>query len=130
MEHWMGKHSEALYALMRLVVGLLFACHGAQKLFGAFGGHVMTSNPLMLMAGVIEFVCGIFVAVGLWAGLTAFIASGEMAVAYFKAHAFGGFWPIVNQGELAVLYCFIFLYIASHGSGKLSLEALMKRTKQ
>jgi putative oxidoreductase len=127
MERWIGKYSETLFAIMRLVIGVLFACHGAQKLFGAFGGQVMTSSPLMLMAGIIEFLGGVLVAIGLWAGFAAFIASGHMAVAYFMAHASGGFWPIVNKGELAVLYCFIFLYIASRGSGKLSLEALMRK---
>jgi putative oxidoreductase len=129
MERWIGKYSETLFAIMRLVIGVLFACHGAQKLFGAFGGQVMTSNPLMLMAGIIEFLGGALVAIGLWTRFAAFIASGQMAVAYFMAHASGGFWPIVNKGELAVLYCFIFLYIASRGSGKLSVEALMKKPK-
>jgi putative oxidoreductase len=129
MERWIGKYSETLFAIMRLVIGVLFACHGAQKLFGAFGGQVMISSPLMLMAGIIEFLGGVLVAIGLWAGFAAFIASGQMAVAYFMAHASGGFWPIVNKGELAVLYCFIFLYIASRGSGKLSLQALMKKAE-
>ena len=130
MERLIGKYSEILYAIMRLIIGVLFACHGAQKLFGAFGGQVMTSSPLMMMAGIIELLGGILVAVGLWAGYAGFIASGQMAVAYFRVHAHEGFWPIVNQGELAVLYCFIFLYIASRGSGGLSLEALMRKPKQ
>jgi len=130
MERLIGKYSEILYAIMRLMIGTLFACHGAQKLFGAFGGQVMTSSPLMLMAGIIELLGGIFVAVGLWAGYVGFIASGQMAVAYFRVHANGGFWPIVNQGELAILYCFVFLYIASRGSGGLSLEALMRKPKK
>jgi putative oxidoreductase len=130
MERLIGKYSELLFTIMRLMVGGLFACHGAQKLFGAFGGQVMTGIPLMFVAGIIEFLGGILIAVGLWAGYAAFIASGEMAVAYFRAHAHGGFWPIVNQGELAVLYCFIFLYIASRGSGNLSIEALIRKPKQ
>ena len=66
-------------------------------------------------------------AIGLWAGYAAFIASGEMAAAYFIAHASKGFWPIVNKGELAVLYCFVFLYIASRGSGAFSVEAAAKK---
>jgi len=127
MERWLGKYSEVLYALMRLVVGVLFACHGAQKLFGVFGGQSLSSDPLVVTAGVIEFIWGGLVALGLWAGYAAFVASGEMAVAYFKAHASGGFWPIVNKGELAVLYCFVFLYIASKGSGGLSVDALTKK---
>jgi putative oxidoreductase len=72
-------------------------------------------------------VGGGLVALGLWAGYAAFVASGEMAVAYFTAHAPGGFWPVVNKGELAVLYCFVFLYVASRGSGPLSVDALTRK---
>jgi putative oxidoreductase len=127
MDRWLGTHSEKLYALFRLVVGLLFACHGAQKLFGAFGGTKMTGVPMMLVAAIIEFAGGLLVAFGLFTSWAAFLASGEMAVAYFMAHAKGGFWPIVNKGELAVLYCFAFLYIASRGSGRYSLDAAMRK---
>src|SRR3989442_2322276 len=88
---------------MRMVAGLLFACHGAQKLFGVLGGQRQLSSPLMVTAGIIEFVGGGLVGLGLRAGDAAFVASGMMAVAYFMAHAPGGFWPIVNKGELAVL---------------------------
>ena len=129
MERWLGKHSDVLYAVMRVVVGLLFACHGAQKLFGVLGGQSQLSNPLLASAGFIELAGGLLVAVGLWAGYAAFVASGQMAVAYFMAHAPGGFWPIVNQGELAVLYCFIFLYVASRGSGRLSVDALVSKRR-
>jgi len=114
---------------MRAVVGLLFACHGAQKLFGVLGGQSQLSNPLIAAAGVIEFVGGGLMALGLWAGYAAFVSSGQMAVAYFMAHASGGFWPIVNKGELAVLYCFVFLYVASRGSGRLSVDALAKKLR-
>jgi len=127
MERWLGKCSEVSYTLLRLVVGVLFACHGAQKLFGAFGS--VPSSPLMVTAGIIEFFGGALVALGLGAGYAGFIASGEMAVAYFMRHAPHGFWPIVNKGEPAVLYCFLFLYMASMGSGRLSLDALMKRRR-
>ena len=129
MEKWLGKYSNFFYALMRIVSGLLFACHGAQKLFGVLGGTKQTET-MMLAAGVIEFVGGILIAVGLFTGYAAFIASGQMAVAYFTQHAPDGFWPIVNKGELAVLYCFVFLYIASRGSGILSLDALFGRTRR
>lgn len=115
------------YALMRVVVGLLFAVHGAQKLFGVLGGKVMTGNPLMLTAGIIEFVGGLLIAVGLLTRIAAFLASGEMAVAYFKVHAPQGFWPIQNQGELAVLYCFVFLFIAAYGGGIYSLDHALRR---
>jgi putative oxidoreductase len=123
----MSRASEFLYAVMRLVVGLLFACHGAQKLFGVLGGVSQLSDTLLLAAGVIELVGGGLVAIGLWTGYAAFIASGQMAVAYFMVHAHKGFWPVVNKGELAVLYCFVFLYIASRGSGVLSVDSVAGR---
>ena len=129
MEKWLGKYSPFLYALMRFVVGVLFACHGAQKLFGVLGGTKQT-EMMMLAAGIIEFVGGIMIAVGLLTSYAAFIASGQMAVAYFKQHAPGGVWPIVNRGELAVVYCFVFLYIASRGSGILSIDALFGRARR
>jgi putative oxidoreductase len=123
----LGRFSGPIYALLRFVAGVLFACHGAQKLFGAFGGQVMTGNPLMLVAGIIEFGGGLLIALGLLASYAAFIASGMMAAAYFMAHASGGFWPIVNKGELAVVYCFLFLYVAARGSGEYSLDAMMRK---
>jgi putative oxidoreductase len=122
MKPILGKIESPLYALMRFVVGGLFACHGAQKLFGAFGGQVMLHNPLMPAAGIIEFGGGLLIAIGLLASVAAFIASGEMAVAYFTRHAPNGFWPIMNRGEAAVLYCFIFLYIAAHGAGRFAVD--------
>jgi len=122
-----GRYSEILYSLMRFVLGLLFACHGAQKLFGVLGGKVMTGNPLMLTAGIIEFVGGLLIAVGLFTRVAAFLASGEMAVAYFKAHAPRGFWPILNEGELVVVYCFVFLFIATYGAGRYSLDRTFRR---
>ena len=130
MDRSEGKISDVLYAVMRIVVGLLFACHGAQKLLGVFGGHGLPSSHLMLAGGIIELLGGALVALGLWARYAAFVASGEMAVAYFMVHARGGFWPILNKGELAVLYCFVFLYIASRGSGLLSVDALARRKRR
>ena len=129
MERWLERYSEPLYAVMRVVVGLLFACHGAQKLFGVLGGQSQLANPKLFAAGIIEFVGGGLIALGLWAGYAAFVASGHMAVAYFMMHAPNGFWPIVNKGEPAVLYCFVFLYIASRGSGRLSVDTLATRRR-
>ena len=111
-----------VYALMRFVVGLAFAQHGAQKLFGVFGGvdgggATVEILSLMGVAGVIELGGGLLVAIGFLTRLAAFLASGLMAFAYFMAHAGRGFWPIENQGELAVLFCFVFLYIAFRGGG-------------
>ena len=111
---------------MRLVVGFLFSCHGAQKLFGALGG-TQQHHGLPLVGGIIEFAGGILIAVGLFAGVAAFIASGEMAAAYFMVHAKMGFWPIINKGELAVAYCFVFLFIAAQGSGSYSLDRLRRK---
>ena len=110
------------YAALRIVSGFLFSCHGAQKLFGAFGGHQMLHNPLMLTAGIIEFGCGILILLRLFTNIAALIASGEMAVGYFMQHFPKGFFPIQNGGELAVVYCFLFLFIATHGSGKFAVQ--------
>jgi putative oxidoreductase len=109
------------YAAFRIVTGFLFAFHGAQKLFGAFGGQAQPLASMPGAAGVIELVCGVLVMVGVLTGIAAFLASGEMAVAYFLAHAPKGLWPIENGGELAALYCFAFLYIAARGAGMWSL---------
>jgi len=123
MDRTMSKYAPYLYVLLRVVAGLLFACRGAQKLFGVFGGIgglPGTSMPLfslMGLAGGIELVGGLLIALGVLTSLVAFIASGEMAFAYFMQHFPRGFWPIQNGGELAVLYCFLFLYIAANGVG-------------
>ncbi len=112
---------DVAYVLLRVMTGLLFAEHGLQKLFGLIGG---TRMPLMSefgLAGVIEFSAGLMVAFGVFPRWAAFVASGEMAVAYFTVHAPHGFWPVQNHGELAVLYGFVFLFIAAHGGGKLTL---------
>jgi putative oxidoreductase len=124
---WLSRHAERIYALLRIVAGILFACHGAQKLFGALGGTAMTSNPMMLAAGIIEFGGGLLIALGLLTSWAAFLASGQMAAAYFMVHAKGGFWPIINKGELAVVYCFLFLYIAARGSGPYGADAAIRK---
>jgi putative oxidoreductase len=127
MDRWLGRFSEPIYAALRLIVGAAMACHGAQKLFGAFGAPAMRDNPLMLVAGVIEFFGGVLIAIGLATSWAAFLSSGLMAVAYFMAHAPQGFWPIVNKGELAVVYCFVFLYMAARGSGTISLDHALRK---
>ena len=118
----LARLSEPIYAAFRIVFGVLFVFHGAQKLFGAFGGRAVAVGSQPWFAGVIETVGGILIAIGLLAGLVAFIASGEMAVAYFTAHAPRGIYPIQNAGELSALYCFAFLYIASRGAGLFSID--------
>ncbi|MCU1347203.1 MAG: DoxX family protein [Acidobacteria bacterium] len=122
-----------IYAIFRLVIGLLFAIHGTQKLLG-FPPSDHPAPPIASifgLSGIIELVCGILIAIGLLGSIAAFIASGEMAVAYFMAHAGkGGFLPIQNGGELAVVYCFVFLFIAAYGSGIYSVDAAISRNKR
>jgi putative oxidoreductase len=129
VQKFLGSLGDRVYPATRFVIGCLFACHGAQKLFGVLGGRRELHDPQGLLAGVIEFFGGALIALGLFAGIAAFIASGEMAVAYFQAHATRGFWPILNGGERAVFYCFFFLYVATQGSGRFSLERLFRRTR-
>jgi putative oxidoreductase len=119
----LAPYLEQVYAITRIVVGGLFAVHGAQKLFGVVGGQVQPLASMMGTAGIIELTCGLLVMIGLFGGIAAFIASGEMAVAYFMVHAPQGFWPVQNQGEPAALYCFAFLFIAAKGSGIWSLDS-------
>jgi putative oxidoreductase len=117
MQRVIGRFAPQFYALMRIALGLLFACHGAAKLFGVLGGPKMPLASLPGLAGGIELVCGVLIAIGLLTSLAAFIASGEMAAAYFMAHAPAGPIPLQNHGELAAVYCFVFLYISSRGAG-------------
>jgi putative oxidoreductase len=118
----MSKLQDPVFALTRGVFGFLFTCHGMQKLFGLFGGHAQLHNPWTLTAGILEFGGGLLVVLGLFTRPVAFVLCGEMAVAYFKSHFPGGFWPIMNHGELSVLYCFFFLYLTVRGAGKLSID--------
>ena len=134
MERVVEKFSPYLSATMRIVVGILFACHGAQKLLavlGGVGGHGSTAPQFSLLwfAGVIELSAGVLVTAGWFTRYLAFIASGEMAFAYFHAHAPKGFWPLLNGGELAVLYCFIFLFIAAHGARIFSVDTYLERSR-
>lgn len=123
----LGKYSEQLYAIMRFVVGANFALHGAQKLFGVLGGTKVPLVSLYGLAGVIELVGGVFVAIGLLASFAAFVASGQMAVAFWMAHFPKGFWPVLNGGELAILYCFVFLFIAARGAGVWGIDKPARR---
>ncbi|MEZ5331865.1 MAG: DoxX family protein [Thermoanaerobaculia bacterium] len=130
MHRILGRYAEITYALLRIVAGFTFSLHGAQKLLGAFGGvggggESVQIASRMGLAGAIELVCGVCILVGLLGSWAAFLASGEMAAAYFMAHAPQGFWPIANGGELAVVYAFVFLHIATRGSGAFSLDRLL-----
>lgn len=116
------------HALLRIITGVNFMTHGVQKLFGAFGGMDGHGGTVPLggmfgVAGIIELVAGLLIAIGLFTRPAAFIAAGEMAVAYFMAHVpNGGIIPVVNHGEPAVLTCFIFLFLAFNGAGPLSVD--------
>ena len=122
MERVLGRFAGELYAFLRIVAGFLFACHGAQKLLGALGGHQVQLASQMGLAGIIELVGGTLIAIGLFTSPVAFVASGEMAFAYFQAHAPKSFWPIMNGGELAALFSFLFLYIATRGPGRFAID--------
>ncbi|MGN6184861.1 MAG: DoxX family protein [Thermoanaerobaculia bacterium] len=126
--------SPYIHGLTRFIVGALFATHGAQKLFGAFGG-IPPGTPAWIVygAGTIEFFGGILIAIGLFTRTASFIASGSMAVAYFYGHVYlaqtKSFWPNVNGGEPAVLFCWIFLLFAASGPGALALDHVIRRQK-
>jgi putative oxidoreductase len=128
----LARFAPVLLSALRIVATFLYMEHGAQKLF-AFPSSVLPTGgtvPLYSLfgfAGLLEVLGGALLLLGLFTQPIAFLLSGEMAVAYFMAHAPGGFWPVLNHGEPAVLYCFIFLYLAAAGGGSLSLDALGAR---
>jgi putative oxidoreductase len=126
----LGQIKPIVSFLLRVVVGLLFLQHGGMKIFDWFGG-LPAGHPALLsqywIAGVLEFYGGLAILLGLFTRPVAIILSGEMAVAYFLSHHPKGFWPIQNRGELAVLFCFIFLFLAAHGGGDWSIDSLLRR---
>lgn len=128
-----NKMSQIAYFLLRVVSGLLFMQAGGMKLFSWFGGMPGGMKLVLLsqvgIGGILEFFGGIAIMIGLFTRPVAFILSGEMAVAYWQFHAPGGFWPIQNHGEPAVLLCFIFLYMAAQGGGDWSVDSLLQRRK-
>lgn len=107
---------------LRIVTAFLFWQHGAQKLLGWLGREPVAFLELRWFAGILEFFGSILVGVGLFTGPVAFLLSGQMAVAYFMSHAPRGFWPVLNGGERAVLFCFIFLFLSFAGPGKLAVD--------
>lgn len=114
-----------ILGVTRILAGILFASHGAQLVLGVFGG-VPPGAPagLIWTAGPIELAGGVLIAVGLFSRSAAFVCSGLMAFAYFIGHAPHGFWPTMNGGELAILYCWLFLYVAAQGPGAWALDNL------
>jgi putative oxidoreductase len=127
------RFADPVYCIMRLLVGLMFACHGAQLVLGKFGGMPGSDKPIMVVGGWIQLVGGLLIALGLLTRVAAFIASGEMAVAYFMMHVGNApapaakLFPILNHGELAAIYCWVFLFIFFYGAGRWSIDAMMKR---
>lgn len=123
----LSRYADPVFCLLRLIVGLLFACHGGQKLLGfPPGGHGGAGGGLMLFGAWVELAGGFLVAFGLFTRIAAFIACGEMAVAYFMAHfSADKFFPIQNHGESAVVYCFVFLFIFFYGPGRWSIDAMI-----
>jgi putative oxidoreductase len=131
------RFADPVYCLMRLIVGLMFACHGAQLVLGMLGGMPGSDKPMMVVGGWIQLVGGLLIAFGLLTRLAAFISSGTMAVAYFMLHVgsattlYAKFIPIAsagpqfsNHGELAVFYCWVFFFVLFYGPGRWSIDAL------
>jgi len=138
----LNKFTDPIYCLMRLIVGLNFASHGGQLVLGMFGGMPGSDKMMIQVGGWIQLVGGFLIAFGLLTRLAAFIASGEMAVAYFMIHVAGAetpmakFFPISsagpqfsNKGELAVFYCWFFLFVVFYGPGRWSIDALIRKGK-
>lgn len=123
---WLTPYQEHAYLLLRIVSGLMFAFHGVQKIFGLFTDKSTVFLSQLWWGGLIELVCGVAIALGLLTRAAAFLSSGTMAVAYFQYHwkfQWGDMvFPTINRGELAALYCFIFLYIATRGAGRWALD--------
>src|SRR4030067_439430 len=122
----LAKYSDQAYALMRIMAGFMFSFHGLQKIFGVLSDHQPALWSQVWFGGLFELICGLLVMMGFQTRWAAFIASGEMAVAYFQFHwkfRFAAeFFPVVNRGELAALYCFVFLYIATRGGARWCLD--------
>ena len=129
----LNRFTDSVYSLMRLIVGLMFASHGGQLVLGMFGGMPGSNNPLTQTGGWIQLIGGFLIAFGLFTRISAFICSGEMAVAYFMFHVANAttpmakFFPIANKGELAVFYCWVFLFICFYGPGRWSFDALIRK---
>jgi putative oxidoreductase len=127
------RYSSVVYSLMRAVLGFLFACHGAQKLFGVLGRPAEVGDPMGLAAGLIEFFGGGAILLGIGTSIASFIASGEMAVAFVlvsRAHTTPWYWPIMNHAEGAAFYSWVFLFMACEGDGRWSVGELWRRWRR
>jgi putative oxidoreductase len=122
----LNRYADPVYCITRLIVGLMFACHGGQKILNfPPGGHGAPADALGWIGAIVELAGGFLIAFGLLTRIAAFFASGEMAVAYFMVHAKMGYFPIQNHGESAVFYCWFFLFVFFYGAGRWSLDALI-----
>ena len=127
----LSHFEEPVYAILRVVAGLMFSLHGMQKLFGWMAGEVQTVGSQMWIGGIIELTCGLLIAIGLFTRAAAFLASGTMAVAYFQFHwklnMADSMWsPAANHGDAPVLYCFLFLLFVVRGAGPYSLDSKLR----
>ena len=123
----MKLFSDLAYTAMRIVLAFLYWSHGMVWIFGAFGGAPIPVGAIQRAAGIIELTCGTLIAIGLFTPVAAFIASGEMAFAYFIVHNPQSRFPIQNRGEITVALCFAFLYISTHGAGPFSAERIFRK---
>lgn len=124
----LDRSADLVYGLMRLLMGLLFACHGGTKILGfPASQYGPAQSTLGFVSGWIELACGLLIALGLFTRIAAFFASGEMAVAYFMFSAGKGFFPIANGGEMAVAYCFVFFFMVFYGAGRWSIDFALKQ---
>lgn len=126
----LAKHSDEAYAVLRIVAGFMLSMHGAQKILGILAEQQPAVFTQMWFGGLIELIGGVFIVIGFQTRWAAFLASGMMAVAYFQFHwrfqFDANFFPLVNHGELAVLYCFVFFFIATRGAGMWSVDGPKK----
>ena len=128
---WLSRWQPQLLAILRIVAGLLFLEHGLSKFLGfpvPFPMHPLP--PLLVAAGVVECAAGVLITIGLFTRIAAFVASGEMAIGYWMMHFPQGFWPLANKGEAAILFCFVFLYLAAAGSGAWSIDSARMRNSR
>ena len=129
-----SKYTDSVYCIVRVIVGLVYACHGGQKLLGFPGGGHGVSG-LEFVAGIIELVCGLLITIGLFTRLAAFLASGEMAIAYFVFYVgavelpAAWFFPIMNGGELPLVLCWLFFFMVFYGSGNWSIDSMLRTRK-
>ncbi len=131
MKNKLERFESIFYVIARILIGFMFFAHGAQKIFGWYGGNGGAALfSLMGVAGWIEIIAGILVLVGLWTRLAAFFSAGQMVVAYIMVHAGGGWNPLVNKGELALLYAAAFLLLLIHGNGPFSLEKAFSKKER